>query len=141
MQVTITLLPVALSLVHIPRSRLPFLTNPILRQLLQPNPTFLNITCNEIELSIFAEHCDNDFSNVPLSPGEDQVEISDQKWNVLQIDTHSDQNGSGTSGHPFACKQPIISLCHRQFWRKSKRTLSTSRRSRHIHPVPIVLHV
>lgn len=52
---TITILPVSLSIVHIPRSRIQSLCHPILRQLLLPRPPFLNITCNELELSLFAE--------------------------------------------------------------------------------------
>ncbi|KAF8165564.1 hypothetical protein B0H34DRAFT_647475 [Crassisporium funariophilum] len=121
MQVTIALLPVSLSLVHIPRSRLNHLSHPILRQILQPNPAFLNITCNEIELSIFAEdHMLQDFEPIarrdrqrqrsrsgsgssrkginrgPLH-AQEPVEISYEKWSVLQIDSHSDQIGnSGT---------------------------------------------
>ena len=116
MQVTITLLPVSLSLVHIPRSRLTRLTHPVLRQILQPNPAFLNITCNEIELSIFTEHdMLHDFEVIsrrdrhrrkksrleatsnqnPSSPVpvREHVEISYEKWNVLQIDSHNDQIG------------------------------------------------
>ena len=112
--VTITLLPVSLSLVHIPRSRLPQLTHPILRQILQPNPTFFNVTCNEIELTLFAEHhniLDLDLiarhdrrahrSRSGSGSGRkrsfandcDQVEITCEHWNVLQIDSHSDQLG------------------------------------------------
>ncbi|KAJ3769960.1 hypothetical protein FB446DRAFT_705812 [Lentinula raphanica] len=112
MQATISWLPVSLSLVHIPRSRLPHLSSSIIRQILQPNPTFLNLTCNEIELSIFAEACTlqefealarrdrhkqrsrsgsgssrKNFSDTPIL---DPVEISYEKWNVLQIDSHSD---------------------------------------------------
>jgi hypothetical protein len=116
MQVTITLLPVSLSLVHIPRSRLSRLTHPVLRQILQPNPAFLNITCNEIELSIFAEHhMLHDFEVIsrrdrlrkkasrlestfgqnpsPTVPVREHVEISYEKWNVLQIDSHNDEIG------------------------------------------------
>ena len=118
MQVTITLLPVSLSLVHIPRSRLTRLTHPVLRQILQPSPAFLNITCNEIELSIFAEHhMLHDFEAISRrdrhrkkssrlesisgrkssptvpSPVREHVEISYEKWNVLQIDSHNDQIG------------------------------------------------
>ena len=114
MQVTITLLPVSLSLVHIPRSRLTHLTHPVLRQILQPNPAFLNITCNEIELSVFAEHdMLQDFEVIsrkdrhrkklsrlesypapsPTAPVREHVEISYEKWNVLQIDSHNDQIG------------------------------------------------
>ncbi|KAF8812222.1 hypothetical protein BYT27DRAFT_7087613 [Phlegmacium glaucopus] len=115
MQVTITLLPVSLSLVHIPRSRLNHLSHPVLRQILQPNPAFLNITCNEIELSIFAEHhILHDFEPIsrrdrhrqrsrsgsgssrkapPNSPVHEPVEISCERWNVLQIDSHNDQIG------------------------------------------------
>lgn len=116
MQVTITLLPVSLSLVHIPRSRLTRLSHPVLRQILQPNPAFLNITCNEIELSIFAEHhMLHDFEAISrkdrhrkkksrlepisgLKPSptlhvREHVEISYEKWNVLQIDSHNDQIG------------------------------------------------
>ena len=113
MQVTITLLPVSLSLVHIPRSRLTHLSHSVLRQILQPNPAFLNITCNEIELSIFAEHhMLLDFELISrkdrhrkmsksrsvysrkLPPSvslREHVEISCEKWTVLQIDSHDDQ--------------------------------------------------
>lgn len=116
MQVTITLLPVSLSLVHIPRSRLNSLFHPVLRQILQPNPAFLNITCNEIELSIFAEHhMLRDFEPIsrrdrhrqrsrsgsgssrkppPDNPVCEHIEISYEKWNVLQIDSHNDQIGT-----------------------------------------------
>ncbi|TFK43752.1 hypothetical protein BDQ12DRAFT_718943 [Crucibulum laeve] len=112
MQVTIALLPVSLSLVHIPRSRLHALSHPVLRQILQPNPTFLNITCNEIELSLFAEdHVLLDFEPIARRDRQRQrsrsgsgfsrkntshndiepLEISYEKWSVLQIDSHSDQ--------------------------------------------------
>lgn len=115
MQVTITLLPVSLSLVHIPRSRLTHLSHSILRQILQPSPAFLNITCNEIELSIFAEHhMLHDFELIsrrdrhrtisksrsvfsqkqpPNVSVREHVEISYEKWTVLQIDSHNDQMG------------------------------------------------
>ncbi|KAG1752547.1 uncharacterized protein EDB91DRAFT_1044561 [Suillus paluster] len=123
--VTISLLPVSLSLVHIPRSRLPQLSHPVLRQILQPNPTFLNVTCNEIELSLFAEsHMLADFEPVARrdrqrqrsrsgsgtsskrtmteSP-QDHLEISYEKWNVLQIDSHSDQlDSSGARVHELS---------------------------------------
>ncbi|KAL1723479.1 hypothetical protein EV715DRAFT_246024 [Schizophyllum commune] len=111
-QFTISLLPIALSLVRIPRSRLSQLSHPVLRQILHPNPTFLNITCNEIELSLFAEgNMLKDFEPLArhdrqrrqrsgsgsgssrkraLQP-QDLVEISIDRWNVLQIDSHSDQ--------------------------------------------------
>lgn len=115
MQVTISLLPVSLSLVHVPRSRLAQLSHPVLRQILQPSPTFLNVTCNEIELSIFAEHYMlADFEPIARQDRQKQrsrsgsgstrknitrpfiepVEISYEKWNVLQIDSHSDQLGT-----------------------------------------------
>ncbi|KIM68925.1 hypothetical protein SCLCIDRAFT_7121 [Scleroderma citrinum Foug A] len=122
--VTITLLPVSLSLVHIPRSRLPQLTHPILRQILQPNPTFFNVTCNEIELTLFAEHhniLDLDLiarhdrrahrSRSGSGSGRkrsfandcDQVEITCEHWNVLQIDSHSDQlDNSGARVHELS---------------------------------------
>lgn len=111
-QFTISLLPISLSLVRIPRSRLAQLSHPVLRQILHPSPTFLNITCNEIELSLFAEgHMLRDFEPLarhdrqrrqrsgsgsapgrkrPLQP-HDFVEISMDQWSVLQIDSHSDQ--------------------------------------------------
>ncbi|KAJ4479253.1 hypothetical protein J3R30DRAFT_2738701 [Lentinula aciculospora] len=111
MQVTISLLPVSLSLVHIPRSRLAHLSSPIIRQILQPNPTFLNLTCNEIELSIFAEtHTLDEFESIARRDRQKQrsrsgsgssrktfsdsqvvepVQISYEKWSVLQIDSHS----------------------------------------------------
>lgn len=128
MQVTITLLPVSLSLVHIPRARLNHLSQPVLRQILQPNPSFLNITCNEIELSIFAEHhMLHDFEPIsrrdrhrqrsrsgsgssrkapPNSPLREHVEISYEKWNVLQIDSHNDQIGT----YSFSSKVLIPTL-------------------------------
>ncbi|KIL00503.1 hypothetical protein PAXRUDRAFT_29754 [Paxillus rubicundulus Ve08.2h10] len=123
--VTITLLPVTLSLVHIPRSRLPQLSHAVLRQILQPNPTFLNVTCNEIELSLFAEHrILEDFEAIArrdrqrqrsrsgsgssrkrtMPSDADRVEISYEKWNVLQIDSHSDQlaDNSGARVHELS---------------------------------------
>ncbi|CAA7260072.1 unnamed protein product [Cyclocybe aegerita] len=126
MQVTITVLPVSLSLVHIPRSRLTNLSHPVLRQILHPSPAFLNITCNEIELSIFAEHhmladfdpiarkdrqrqrsrsgSANSRKSVSRSTSDyEPVEISYEKWSVFQIDSHSDQTGnSGTRVHDLS---------------------------------------
>ena len=113
-EVTISLLPASLSLVHIPRPRLAQLYHPILRQILQPKSTFLNITCNEVELSIFADETMlKDFEPIARRDrnkqrsrsssgsgpkrigGSDQelVEISCEKWSVLQIDSHNDQIG------------------------------------------------
>jgi hypothetical protein len=113
-QVTVSLLPASLSLVHIPRSRRHGLSHPILRQVLTQNPTFLNITCNEIELSIFAEHqYVVDFEHIArrdrlrhrTRPGPDSlrrsgaasriepVEISYERWSVLQVDSHSEPLG------------------------------------------------
>ncbi|KAJ7228406.1 hypothetical protein GGX14DRAFT_413017 [Mycena pura] len=105
-QVTITRLPTSLSIVSIPRSRLDALSHPVLRTLLQPNPAFLSITCNTIELSLFAEHeflsafdaiartdqaltgsTDSNGTSALLEP----VEISHERWCVLQIDSHSDK--------------------------------------------------
>lgn len=114
--VTISLLPVQLSLVHIPRARLTELSRPVLKQVLQLRSPFLNLTCNEIELSIFAERdalvdfepvarrdrqrlrrrarADSSASSAarrrpprtPFCP----VETSLETWNVLQIDSHED---------------------------------------------------
>lgn len=119
--VTITLLPVSLSLVHIPRSRLPQLSHPVLRQILRPTPSFLSITCNEIELSLFAEHTTlTDFELIarrdrnrlrsrsgsrsvrkrPVFDDDDRVECSCEKWKVLQLDSHSDQLGMS---QPVGC--------------------------------------
>lgn len=113
---TISLLPVSLSLVHIPRTRIQDLIHPILRQILLPNPTFLNVTCNEIELSVFAEHhALQDFESAARrdarklknmsrersvggkedskksrsSSSWESIELSHERWNVLQIDSHS----------------------------------------------------
>ncbi|KAF8915349.1 hypothetical protein CPB85DRAFT_1387826 [Mucidula mucida] len=107
MQVTISLLPTSLSLVHIPRSRLAQLTHPVLHHILQPTKTFLNMTCNEIEMSLFVERSDlAEFEKVARrdrhkrrgSQGSaggpiarENVEISYEMWSVLQIDSHSDQ--------------------------------------------------
>ena len=113
MRVTISVLPVSLSLLHIPRSRLPHLSSHIIRQILQPNPVFLSITSNEIELSIFAEsqslqefepiakrdrhkyHSRSGSASSRQSVPHDfePVEISCETWCVLQIDSHSDQLG------------------------------------------------
>lgn len=92
---------------------------------MQPNPTFINVTCNEIELSLFAEsHMLADFEPVArrdrqrqrsrsgsgssskrthsLLP-QDHLEISYEKWNVLQIDSHSDQlDSSGARVHELS---------------------------------------
>ncbi|KAL5527519.1 hypothetical protein ACEPAG_6320 [Sanghuangporus baumii] len=114
---TISILDVSLSLVHIPRSRVPELTRPILKQLLRKGPKFLNLTANEIELSIFAEDDELiDFEPVARRDRQkqrlrdtasgmpalrrrrrshsyealDAVEISLEKWRVLQIDSHDD---------------------------------------------------
>ncbi|KZT06423.1 uncharacterized protein LAESUDRAFT_177259 [Laetiporus sulphureus 93-53] len=120
--VTISLLPVSLALVHLPRSRLESLTTHVLSQILLPNPTFLNITCNEIELSLFAEHhVLKDFEKIAKKDAHklakamkestdeqsraqvrrrrrkhvvehwEPVEVSSDRWSVLQIDSHSDQ--------------------------------------------------
>ncbi|KAG5648852.1 hypothetical protein DXG03_000201 [Asterophora parasitica] len=113
MQVTISLLPTSISLVHIPRSRLRHLSHPILKQILRPDPTFLNITCNEVELSLFAEEAVlEDFESIARkdrrrqraraksgsakcagssSRDVDQVEVSYERWSVLQVDSHNDQ--------------------------------------------------
>lgn len=92
---TISLLPASLALVHIPRSRLPQLSHPILNQILLPTPTFLNITCNELELSIFAEQAAlQDFEAIARKDRRkmklDPVEITFERWSVLQIDSHND---------------------------------------------------
>ena len=125
MDFTISILPASLSLVHIPRSRLPQLSHPVLRQILQPHPSFLNITCNEIELSLFAEHhILDDFEPIARrdrqrqrsrsgssssrkqssSPDSGPIEISYERWSVLQIDSHSDEVGTSTSSriHPLS---------------------------------------
>ncbi|KAG6880151.1 hypothetical protein C0992_004603 [Termitomyces sp. T32_za158] len=108
MQVTISLLSSSLSLVHIPRSRLARLSHPILKQVLRPDPTFLNITCNEFELSLFAdESILGDFEPIARKDrlrqrtrssgrsarnrGVEPVEVSYERWCVLQVDSHNDQ--------------------------------------------------
>lgn len=113
--VTITILPCSLSLVHIPRPRIAELSRPILKQILRKQPTFLNLTANEIELSIFAEdESVGDFEPIARRDRQRQrvraearagsvhghrtkravntqpVEISFEKWKVLQIDAHED---------------------------------------------------
>jgi hypothetical protein len=125
-RVTISLLPVSLSLVHIPRQRLVHLVHPIIRQILLPDPSFLNLTCNEIELTIFAEqHLLADFEYIArkdrqrhrsrsgstssrgtqLESAPDlSVEVSYERWNVLQIDSHS--SGLGTPYHFLSVSSP-----------------------------------
>ncbi|KAF9441689.1 hypothetical protein P691DRAFT_799153 [Macrolepiota fuliginosa MF-IS2] len=94
--VTISLLPVPLALVHIPRSRLQVLSHPILRHILHPSPTFFNVTANELEISLFVDHEHvQDFDSIARtdrrSQRNDPVEISYEPWSVLQIDSHTDQ--------------------------------------------------
>ena len=121
MQVTISFLPVKLSLVRIPRSRLHKFYHPLLRQILSPKHTFLNVTCNELELSILAESqtledfesvAESDRKKRSRSPSRDSdssqdldspsppiieewdcVQVCHESWNVLQIDSHSDGIG------------------------------------------------
>lgn len=127
--ITISLLPVSLSLVHIPRSRLKDQVHPVLRQLLLPTPTFLNVTSNEIELSIFAEHhtlqdfefiaqqdalttksegrerpsLRNERRKHAVPQSWDPIEVSHERWNVLQIDSHSDGlDSSGARVHELS---------------------------------------
>ena len=126
LQVTISLLPVSLSLVHIPRSRLLSLVHPVVRQLLIPRPTFLNLTCNEIELSIFAENdAVSDFEVIarrdrqryrsrsgstssrthPDAFPEDVIEVSYDQWRVLQIDSHSGFGASPSAVTRSVCRR------------------------------------
>ncbi|KAI0720306.1 hypothetical protein C8T65DRAFT_567833 [Cerioporus squamosus] len=130
--VTISLLPVSLSLVHLPRSRLEHFTSHVLRQILQPNPTFLNVTCNEIEVSLFAEHdtlqefhkaarkdarrlrrrerearadpsADSPRRTRQLRNNWEPVEVTSERWKVLQIDSHSDRlDTSGARVHELS---------------------------------------
>ncbi|KAG8859555.1 hypothetical protein FRB96_004439 [Tulasnella sp. 330] len=113
--VTITILPVSLSLVHIPRNRLKQWSHSIIRQILRPAPAFLNISCNATEVSIIAE-CDTiepfvkaarrDLKTLERSR-RSQAEEDDVKeerrqrrevqpvevssgWSALQIDSHGD---------------------------------------------------
>ncbi|KAJ7044583.1 hypothetical protein C8F04DRAFT_1249857 [Mycena alexandri] len=100
--ITITRLPTALSIVSIPRARLDALSHPVLRALLQPDPAFLSITCNALELSLFAEpeslrafdaiaRADLASNGCNGTEALERVEISHDRWSVLQIDSHSDQ--------------------------------------------------
>ncbi|QRV91090.1 hypothetical protein RhiJN_19108 [Ceratobasidium sp. AG-Ba] len=90
--VTITVLDITLRLCTIPRTRLPETTHYVVKQFLRQRPTFMNITLNTQELSIFAEHSTlDDF--LPLarrgrtaSRTGAPVEISQDTWSVLQID-------------------------------------------------------
>ncbi|TBU33155.1 hypothetical protein BD309DRAFT_1022439 [Dichomitus squalens] len=129
--VTISLLPVSLSLVHLPRSRLEHFTSHVLRQILQPNPTFLNVTCNEIEVSLFAEHdALQDFHTAARKDARtirrrerdvladslqssrrsrrvkedwEPIEVTSERWKVLQIDSHSDRlDTSGARVHELS---------------------------------------
>ncbi|KAJ7653494.1 hypothetical protein B0H17DRAFT_1214669 [Mycena rosella] len=95
---TITRLPTAVHIVSIPRARLDALSHPVLRALLHPSPAFLSITCNALELSLFAEPeslrafdaiARADYAS--SADGLEPVEISHDSWSVLQIDSHSDQ--------------------------------------------------
>ncbi|KAJ7094542.1 hypothetical protein B0H15DRAFT_127405 [Mycena belliarum] len=97
MQVTITRLPTAVNIISIPRPRLDALSHPVLRALLHPAPAFLSVTCNALELSLFAEpaalHAFDAIARADAraTDGTEPVEISHDRWSVLQIDSHSDQ--------------------------------------------------
>ncbi|KAH8094867.1 hypothetical protein BXZ70DRAFT_908666 [Cristinia sonorae] len=119
---TITLLPVSLSIVHLPRSRIHGHFHPLLRQLLLPSPAFLSLTCNELELSLFAEHhLLRDFEPIAKKDARrllarergrpsksrkvewEPIELSAERWNVLQIDSHSDvHDQSGARIHELS---------------------------------------
>ncbi|KAG8986821.1 hypothetical protein FRB95_003249 [Tulasnella sp. JGI-2019a] len=115
--VTITILPVSLSLVHIPRPRLKQFSYSIIQQILRPAPAFLNISCNATEVSIIAERdtvdpfvraSKRDWKRIEKrrrsQKGSDDskrlegrqrlevqpVEVS-SAWSALQIDSHGDQ--------------------------------------------------
>ncbi|KAI1796201.1 hypothetical protein LXA43DRAFT_880461 [Ganoderma leucocontextum] len=129
--VTISLLAVSLSLVHLPRSRLDQFSSHVLRQILQPNPVFLNVTCNEIEVSLFAEHDtlqefhkaarkdarrvrQRELDVLAHSPDStrrirrvkedwEPVEVTSERWKVLQIDSHCDRlDTSGARVHELS---------------------------------------
>jgi hypothetical protein len=88
-------LPVSLDLVRVPRARVRALVRPILGQLLAPDPVFFALTANEIELSIFAANAADAFRSVarrdarrracPSRPDWEAVEVSTDKWKVIQI--------------------------------------------------------
>ncbi|KAF8680470.1 ACT domain [Rhizoctonia solani] len=90
--VTITVLDIALRLCTIPRSRLPETTHYVVKQFLRQRPTFLNITLNTSELSIFAEQTTLDDFRPLARRGRlgarsgAPIEISQETWSVLQID-------------------------------------------------------
>ncbi|CUA73861.1 hypothetical protein RSOLAG22IIIB_01382 [Rhizoctonia solani] len=90
--VTITVLDIVLRLCTIPRSRLPETTHYVVKQFLRQRPTFLNITLNTSELSIFAEQTTLDDFRPLARRGSlgarsgAPVEISQETWSVLQID-------------------------------------------------------
>ncbi|KAG8712405.1 hypothetical protein FRC09_019905 [Ceratobasidium sp. 395] len=90
--VTITVLDITLRLCTVPRPRLPETTHYVVKQFLRQRPTFMNITLNTQELSIFAEDSTlEDFlplarrGRVGARSGA-PVEISQDTWSVLQID-------------------------------------------------------
>ena len=156
MQFTISLLPATLSLVHIPRSRISQLFHPILKQILQPNPIFSNITCNDLELSIFAdESVLDDFQPISRNdrrmqrsrsnPGSSKkihdihpVEISYEKWSVLQVDSHSDQLGVYRISYPVISNPPGAQL--RQRRRAGDRSFCAFSSSWNLHPLSVILY-
>ncbi|KAF9263711.1 hypothetical protein L218DRAFT_999566 [Marasmius fiardii PR-910] len=109
---TLQLLPVSLTLISIPRYRVPSFSSLIIRQILQPSPAkFLNISSNEIELSIFAEsHTLAEFEKLARRDRQKQrsnsgsrsskardlqgpfvpIEVSYEQWSVLQVESHSE---------------------------------------------------
>ncbi|KAJ7639053.1 hypothetical protein FB45DRAFT_1055244 [Roridomyces roridus] len=92
--ISITRLPQTVSVVSIPRARLDALSHPLLRVLLKPNPSFLSIICNSLELALYAEldaHSIRAFRSASDQAAAVKLEISEDQWSVLQIDSHSDQ--------------------------------------------------
>lgn len=135
--VTITVLDITLRLCTIPRLRLPEATHYVVKQFLRQRPTFLNITLNTSELSIFAEDTTlDDFR--PLAhrgrfrgPGA-PVEISPDTWSVLQID----EDKFGRS--PLSMGIPLIEL--RRRWDPRVRNIRCPCPRRNIDSLPVELH-
>ena len=105
---TISVLEARLKLVSIPRSQLRTSTWAVTRCLAFRNKLaqqreedpFFNITLNEVELSIFADEelVKSMFEGGDAGHGLSGIEVSEDTWLALQVESHDQDDGWETSG-------------------------------------------
>lgn len=107
---------VAVVLCHIPRARIPEYSRFVTEQFIaQPPRSFLNVTSNEVEMTLIAdadsmqdlaEFVHEDTDRIRRSAGQDPramvseaVELSEEPWSVLIVDTKEPPKGPVTFGN------------------------------------------